>query len=59
MDHRIFQFSPEGSALKVNNASTLQFKTKYVFVLKKSSLISFYALPSSGKSKDAVVHSNI
>ena len=29
-----FDLPPEGSAQKVNNASTLQFKTKYVFVFK-------------------------
>ena len=34
MDHRVFQFPPDGSALKDNNASTLQFKTKYVVVFK-------------------------
>ena len=42
---------------KVNNASTLQLKTKYVFVFKTIQLFSFYALPSGGKLKDAVVHS--
>ena len=34
MDHRTFQFATRGSAYKVNNASTLQLKTKYVFVFK-------------------------
>ena len=34
MDHRVFQFPPDGNALKDNNASTLQFKTKYVVVFK-------------------------
>ena len=29
-----FDSPPEGSAQKVNNASTLQFKTKYVFAFK-------------------------
>ena len=29
-----FDLPPEGSALKVNNASTLQLKTKYVFGFK-------------------------
>ena len=34
MDHHIFQFPPDGGAQKENNASTLQFKTKYVVVFK-------------------------
>ena len=34
MDHRVFQFPPDGSAWKDNNASTLQFKTKYMVVFK-------------------------
>ena len=50
-----FDLPPESSASKVNNASTLQFKIKYVFVFKTIQL-NFYALPSGGKLKDAVVH---
>ena len=34
MDHRVFQFAPDGSAEKDNNASTLELKTKYVFEFK-------------------------
>ena len=35
-----FDLTPEGSAQKVNNASTLQFITKYVFAFKTIQLIS-------------------
>ena len=47
---------PDGSAEKVNNASTLQLKQNMCFSSKQSSLFSFYALSSGGKLKDVVVH---
>ena len=31
---KTFVLPPEGSTSKVNNASTLQFKTKYMFAFK-------------------------
>ena len=34
MDHQAFQFATRGQCIKGKNASTLQLKTKYVFVFK-------------------------
>ena len=54
MDHRVFQFPP------VHKRTTMlahcNLKQNTWLCLKQSSFFSFYALPSGGKWKDAVVH---
>ena len=46
----------QSAIINCTNWKIAYSNTKYVFVLKQSSLFSFYALPSGGKSKGAVVH---
>ena len=53
MDHRVFQFATRGQCIK---AKQCYLNQNMCLHLKQSSLFSFYALPSGGKSKDAVVH---
>ena len=54
MDHRIFQFATRGQSIK--GLAHYNLKQNMCLCSKQSSLFSFYALPSGGKSKDAVVH---
>ena len=57
MDHCTFNLPPEGSAKKENKLDC--FEHNHIFFLNciVLALFTFYALPSGGKSKDAVVHS--
>ena len=52
MDHRAFGFATIGQCIKRKQCLHIA-----IMFSKQSSLFSFYALPSGGKSKDAVVHS--
>ena len=57
MDQHAFQLPLDGDASKANNVRTFQIKSKtFLYVLKQASLFSFYALPSSSKLKDAIIH---
>ena len=51
-----FDFPTEGSAKKVKMLAHCNLKQNMCLCSKQSSLFYFYALPSGGKSKDAVVH---
>ena len=51
MDHRVFNLPPEGSALKENKLDC--FEHQHIFCFKLQ--FTFYALPTGGKSKDAVI----
>ena len=53
MDHRVFRFATRGHCIK---GKQCYLKQNMCLRSKQSSLFSFYALPSGGKSKDAVVH---
>ena len=52
MDHRVFRFATRGQCIIAH----CNLKQNMCFSLKQSSLFSFYALPSGGKSKGMVVH---
>ena len=52
-----FDLPVEGSALKENKLEYFELKHMCCFRLQCASIVYFYALPSGGKSKDAVVHS--
>ena len=53
MDHSVFQFA---NAKKEKSQIVLNTNTYFVLNCNVLSLFTFYALPSGGKSKDAVVH---
>ena len=58
MDQHAFQFATRGHCKKVNNAPHYNRKLKTYLCSNQSSLFSFYAEPSIGKRKGALVNCN-
>ena len=57
MDQRTFVFATRGRCIKGKQCQHVTLKNKTICLCsKQSSLFSFYALPSGGILKDAVVH---
>ena len=57
MDQRTFVFAIRGHCIKGKQCLHITIKNQNISLCsKQSSLFSFYALPSGGKSKGAVVH---
>ena len=57
MDHRVFRFATRRQYIKGKQCQHIAIlKQNMCLWSKQSSLFSFYALPSGGKSKGAVVH---
>ena len=57
MDQRAFVFATRGHCIQGKQCQHITIKNqKMSLCSKQSSLFSFYALPSGGKSKGAVVH---
>ena len=58
MDLRTFVFATRGHCIKGKQCQHITIKNQSMYLCsKQSSLFSFYALSSGGKSKGAVVHS--
>ena len=58
MDQRAFAFATRGHCIKGKQCQHITITNQNMSLCsKQSSLFSFYALPSGGKSKGAVVHS--
>ena len=58
MDHRVFDFHQMAVHKRTTILAHCNSKQNTWLCSKQSSLFSFYALPSGGKSKDVVVHFN-